>query len=80
MCLMRHSFTICHVPSKFFTQQMYFLDHFHQLAKSDDCEAEKLETSAELFISTVVPHLPATHNCLKAYSTPQSENKSLQQV
>lgn len=29
--LMRYSFTISHVPGKYFTQQMYFLDHLCRL-------------------------------------------------
>ena len=49
-------------------------------AKSDDCEADELKTSAELFFSTVVSHLPATPNHLKALSIAQSEDKFLQQV
>ena len=47
---------------------------------NNDTESEELETSAKLFISTVVSQLPATSNRLKALSTAQSEDKSLQQV
>ena len=35
----------------------------------DNCKAEELEALTELFISTVVSHLPATRYRLKALST-----------
>ena len=77
--LMRYSFTIRHVPGKYlYTPDV--LSRSPSPAKSDDCEAEELEISAELFIFTVVSHLPATPNRLKALSIVQSEDKSLQQV
>ena len=80
--LMRYSFTIRHVyrvPGKYlYTADV--LSRSPSPAKSNDCEADKLETSAELVISTVVSHLPGTPNHLKALSIAQSEDKSLQQV
>ena len=50
------------------------------LTTINDSESEELQTSADLFISTVVSHLPATPDRLKALSTAQSEDTSLQQV
>ena len=47
---------------------------------NNDTESEELGTSAKLFISIVVLQLSATSNHLKALSTAQSEDKSLQQV
>ena len=72
--LMRYSFTICHVPGKY----LYTVDMLSRSpSMNNDTESEEL---AELFISIVVSQLPATSNCLKALSTAQSEDKSLQQV
>ena len=80
--LMRYSFTIRHVyhvcGKYLYTADV--LSRSPSPAKSDDCEADELKTSAELFISTVVSHLPATPNHLKALSIAQSEDKFLQQV
>ena len=77
--LMRYSFTICHVPSKYlYTADM--LSRSPSPTMNNDTESEELETSAELFISTVVSQLPATSNHLKALSTAQLEDKSLQQI
>ena len=50
------------------------------LTETDDSESGELERAAKLFISTVVSHLPATPNQLKALSTAQLADKSLQQV
>ena len=67
LCLMR-SITICHVPGKYlYTVDM--LSRSPSPTMNNDTESEGLETSAELFISTVVLQLPATSNCLKALST-----------
>ena len=50
---MRYSFSICHVPGKY----LYTADVLSRsplLTTADDTESTELETSAELFISTVV--------------------------
>ena len=59
---------ICHVPGKYI-YTAYVTAGLPSPATSNDCETEELETSAELFISTVVSHLPTIHNHLKAFST-----------
>ena len=60
---------ICHVPGKY----LYTADVLSRSPSPanliDDCDAEELEALTELFISTVVSHLPATRYCLKALST-----------
>ena len=76
---MRYSFSICHVPGKY----LYTADVLSRsplLTTADDTESTELETSAELFISTVVSNLPATSNRLKALTTAQSEDQTLQHV
>ena len=65
--LMRHSFTIRHVAGKYL-YTAYVLSRSPSPAKSDDCKADELETSAELFISTAVSHPPATRNRFKKHS------------
>ena len=76
---MRYSFTISHVPGKcFYTADI--LSRSPLLTETDDSESGELERVTELFISTVVSHLPATPNWLKALSTAQLADKSLQQV
>ena len=59
--LIIYSFMTCHVPGKYI-YTTYVLSRSPSPAKSDDCEAKELETSAKLFISTVVSHLSTTHN------------------
>ena len=79
LCLMRYSFTICHIPGKY----LYTADVLSRSPSptiADDTESTELETSAELFISTVVSHLPATPNRLKALTIAQSEDQTLQHV
>ena len=76
---MRYSFSICHVPGKY----LYTADVLSRsplLTTADDTESTELETSAELFISTVMSNLPATSNRLKALTTEQSEDQTLQHV
>ena len=76
---MRCSFSICHVPGKY----LYTADVLSRsplLTTADDTESTELETSVELFISTVVSNLPATSNRLKALTTAQSEDQTLQHV
>ena len=49
------------------------------LTTTNDSESKELQTSADLFVSPVVSHLPATPDRLKALSTAH-EDTSLQQV
>ena len=77
--LMRYSFSICHVPGKYF-YTADVLSRSPSLTTVDDTESAELETSAELFISAVVSNLPATSNRLKALTTAQSEDQTLQRV
>ena len=70
---------ISHVPGKcFYTADV--LSRSPLLTETDDSESGELERVAELFISTVVSHFPATPNRLKALSTAQLADKSLQEV
>ena len=50
------------------------------LTTTNDSESEELQTSAELFISSVVSHLPAIPDRLKVLSFAQSEDTSLQRI
>ena len=76
---MRYSFTISHVPGKYlYTAGVLSRSPSPNIASNID--SDELETSAELFTSTVVSTLPTTSNCLKALSTAQSQDTSLQQV
>ena len=77
--LMRYSFTISHVPGKcLYTADI--LSRSPLLTETDDSESGELERVTELFISTVVSHLPAIPNWLKVLITAQLADKSLQQV
>ena len=76
---MRYSFSICHVPGKYF-YTADVLSRSPSLTTVDDTESAELETSAELFVSAVVSNLPATSNRLKALTTAQSEDQTLQRV
>ena len=77
--LMRYSFTISHVPGKYlYTAEVLSRSPSPNIAS--DIDFDDLETSAELFISTVVSTLPATSYRLKALSIAQSQDRSLQQV
>ena len=77
---MRYSFTIIsHVPGKYLCTADV-LPRSSLPTETNDSESDELESSAKLFISTVVSHLPATPNWLKALSTAQLADKSLQQV
>ena len=77
--LMRYSFSICHVLGKY----LYSADVLSRslsLTTADDTDSTELETSAKLFIPTVVSNLCATSNRLKALTTAQSEDQTLQHV
>ena len=76
---MRYSFTISHVPGKYL-HTADILSRSPLLTETNDSESDELERSVKLFISTVVSHLPATPNQLKALSTARFADKSLQQV
>ena len=76
---MRYNFSICHISGKYL-HTADVLSRSPSLTTADDIESTELETSAKLFISTAVSNLPATSNRLKALTTAQSEDQTLQHV